>query len=291
MTSLAVVTPSWLPDIALFDDLHASVVAHLPADTVHHVIVPWLHRRAFARYEEPRCRIWTHPELMPRRYVRLPGGIWENVLRPWPPVRGWVMQQAAKLAATAAVDADVVLLIDSDVVLVRPATPEHFLAQGRPVLVRDEGAIHAGMRRHVLWHDVSRRLLSLPVGPPPPLPDYVSPVGIWEPATVRALQDRIRQTTGRHWLDAFTAELHISEFIVYGVFADQVLNTPATRAPARTTLCHNSWQRTPLTVDEGLRFAEQLGPDAIAIMISSHSRTPLPVRRAVLRRCSEMLTR
>ena len=32
------------------------------------------------------------------------------------------------------------------------------------------------------------------------------------------MMDRIEKTTGRSWLDAFTGELHISEFIVYGVF-------------------------------------------------------------------------
>jgi hypothetical protein len=34
--------------------------------------------------------------------------------RQWPPIRGWVMQQAATMAATAAIDADAVMIVDSD---------------------------------------------------------------------------------------------------------------------------------------------------------------------------------
>src|SRR2546421_4329889 len=117
---LAVVTPTWRRDTALFAHLHRSVLELTPDDTVHHVVVPAAHKAIFAGYAGRRCRIWTHPELLPRRYLRLPGGVWSNALRPWPPVRGWVMQQAAKVALAATVPADVVLIADSDAVLVRP---------------------------------------------------------------------------------------------------------------------------------------------------------------------------
>jgi hypothetical protein len=102
------------PDALLFEHLHRSVLEHTSEQTVHHLIVPWAHRDSFARYRSARCRIWHHPELLPRRYVRMPGGVWLNTRRPWPPIRGWVMQQAATMAATAAIDADAVMIVDSD---------------------------------------------------------------------------------------------------------------------------------------------------------------------------------
>src|SRR5262249_23483442 len=157
----------------LFAQLHRSVLEFTSDDTVHHVIVPWAHRSHFARYASKRCRIWTHPELLPWRYVRLPlppGGVWINSARPWPPVRGWVMQQAAKIAAARAVEADAVLLADSDVVLVRPTTAEKFMVDGQLTLFRKQDAVSAGMKRHIIWHQVARDLLGLPASPPPPLP-------------------------------------------------------------------------------------------------------------------------
>lgn len=284
MTTMAVITPSWRPDAGLFDDLHRSVLECTPPGTMHHVVVPWAHRDAFVRYQSSRCRVWTHPELIPRRYWRMPGGVWLNARQPWPPVRGWVMQQAVKIAATARMETDVVLLIDSDVTLVRPATADTVTAHGRPVLYRDEQGIHAGMPRHLQWHQVAHDLLGLPPAPCPPLPDYVTPVGIWVPATARAMQRRIERTTGKHWLDAFTGQLHISEFIVYGVFVDHLLSTNGDRLSTGGSLCYNSWVREPMDTAAALEFADRMSPDAIAMMISSHSHTPRSVRQAAVRR-------
>src|SRR5262249_10336611 len=131
-----------------------------------------------------------------------------NLRRPWPPVRGWIMQQAVKLAAVSRLDAEVVLLADSDVVLVRPVRMDRVTIDGQQSLFREEKGVTADMDRHVRWHTVARELLGLPPAPPPPLPDYVSPLNFWRPDVVRDLQQRIRVTTGRDWLDAFNSQLH-----------------------------------------------------------------------------------
>lgn len=285
MTTLAVITPTWRPDADMFEDLHASVLAFTPEDTVHHVIVPWVHRKLFLKYTGERFRLWTHQDLIPRRYWRMPSGVWLNVGTPWPPVRGWIMQQAMKIALAGQVDTDVAVLVDSDVALVRPTCAETFAASGRALCYREENGVHDSMQRHVLWHQVARRLLGADGIATPPLPDYVSPVGIWDPAVVRAMQDRITEVSGRPWLDSFTRELHVSEFIVYGVFVDHVLS-PIVRPPSTGSLCHNSWVRSPLDERSAMEFADQLPAEAVAVMISSHSRTPLGVRRAALRRCT-----
>jgi hypothetical protein len=281
---LAVITPTWRPDATLFADLHASVLEHTPDDTVHHVIVPAAHRSVFARYAGPRCRIWTHPELLPRRYVRFPPGVWLNWRRPWPPVRGWIMQQAAKIAAAAVVDADVVLIADSDAVLVRPVDVDRLMVDGQPYLYRADDAVHAGMERHVLWHHAARDLLGLSEPAGLPLPDYVTPIGIWDPSVVRAMQRRLTEVSGRHWLDALTARLHVSEFVIYGVFAETT-GTP----PTDPALCLNYYRRTPLDREAALAFADRLGPTTVGMMISGNSTTPHEVRHAAIRRCADIV--
>jgi hypothetical protein len=288
MTELAVITPSYGPDAELFADLHRSVLEHTSDDTVHHVIVPAAHKAAFLKHRSRRCRIWTHPELLPRRYVRLPlpGGVWVNPLRPWPPVRGWVMQQAVKIIAAATIEADAVLIADSDVVLVRPIGVERFTTGGQLCLYREADAVSEKLERHVLWHQVARELLGLPKAQTPPLPDYVTPLNFWDPAVVRAMQDRISETTGQNWLEAFTSQLHISEFIVYGVFVDEALHASKPLPPADTTICHNNWSRRPLDHAEAIAFADAMDPNAVAMMISSHSHTPREIRLAAARRCS-----
>ncbi|HKS99168.1 MAG TPA: DUF6492 family protein, partial [Rugosimonospora sp.] len=270
MTELAVITPTFRGDAELFEDLHRSVLDYTPPDTVHHVFVPLRDRHLFARYAGPRCRIWTGSELLPRRYVRVGrGDSYVDARRPWPPVRAWVTQQAIKIAAAARLDADVVLIADSDVVLVRPVRADRFQADGQLCLYREENAVTADMERHVIWHRVGRELFGLPPAPPPPLPDYVSSFNFWSPAVVRAMQQRMADTTGRDWCDAFTRQLHISEFMLYGIFVDEVHSAGRPRPPADVSVCHNTWQRTPLDRDGAIAFAEQLKPDAVAMMISA----------------------
>lgn len=284
---LAVITPSYGPDAELFAELHRSVLRHTSESTVHHVIVPPADRALFAAYEGARCRVWTYPELLPRRYVRAPRtALWVNTRRPWPPVRGWVMQQTLKIAAAGVADATVVLMADSDVALVRTTTAERFSADGRLRLFRMDQAITADMERHVIWHRVARELLGLPPAPEPPLPDYISPLNFWDPEIVRAMQRRIEEVTGRDWMDAFNARLHISEFILYGVFVDEVLGVP--RPPSDVSICHNTWERTPLDHDGALAFADRLSPEAIAVMISAKSNTPQDVRLTAIHRCTEV---
>ena len=292
MSELAVITPTYREDAEIFPDLHRSVLEFTSEDTVHHVVVPPRDRRLFGRYEGPRCRVWTSSELLPTRYLHMRLGRLEsflNVRRPWPPVRGWISQQAIKIAMTARLDTRVVLLADSDVVLVRPVRADRFLLDGQLSLYREEKAVTADMERHVIWHRVARELFGLPPSPPLPLPDYVSPFNFWEPAVVRRMQQAIRATTGKDWLDAFTAQLHISEFILYGVFVDEVLGASAPRPPADVTVCHNYWERTPLDRAGAVAFAERLDPDAVAMMISAKSDTPLDMRRVAIERCAEIV--
>lgn len=288
MSELAVITPTWSPDEEIFADLHRSVLEYMPEDTIHHVIVHRADRTVFSRHEGRRCRIWTHQDFLPKGYLHLAGTNWLNLRRPWPPVRGWVMQQISKLAVASLVDAEIALIIDSDVVLVRPIKADRFRHEHRVRLFRDEDAITEDMDRHVTWHRVARELLGLPDGATPPLPDYVSPLGIWEPATVRAMQARVTESTGKPWVDAFAGQLHISEFILYGVFVDEVRSVTAERPPSETAICHNSWERTPMGYEEANAFADQLGPDAVAMMISSHSKTPRHIRATATSRCEQV---
>jgi hypothetical protein len=199
------------------------------------------------------------------------------------------MQQTTKIAAAAQSDADVVLLIDSDVVLVRPVDPLQFIVDGQVCLYREDGGVTAGMKRHVIWHQVARELLGLPPAPPPPLPDYVGPVALWAPATVRALQEQIRAMNSQDWLEAFNSQPHISEFILYGVFVDEMPAADQHSVPIVDDLCHNYYERTPMNLEAAIAFAEQIKPEAIAIMISSHSHTPKEVRRAAIRRSLEVV--
>jgi Family of unknown function (DUF6492) len=290
MTELAVITPCYRGDVALFRELHRSVLEFTPADTVHHVFVPPQDKHLFTEFAGPRCQVTVRSGLLPRHYVRLPKEIYVNLKHPWPALRPWVMQQTVKIAATSELDADVVLVADSDAVFIRPVTADRFRAgDGCMLLHREERAVKPEMTRHVLWHQVARDLLGLPPSPPPPLPDYVTPLNYWDPTVVRAMQQRIAETTGRDWMDAFNAQLHISEFILYGVFVDEVLSATKRHPDDGGVVCANYYDRVPMDDDRAIAFADSLAAETVAIMISSHSGTPEQVRQTAIARCAENL--
>lgn len=287
MDDLAVLTPSFRGDLEFFADLHRSVLEHTDDSVIHHVVVPPSDASLFRPFEGRRCRVWTHRDLLPSGYRCIPraNGLAVKVTRPWPPVRGWVVQQLMKIEATARTDARVVLTVDSDAALIRPVTADCFLVGGETGHYRLDNAVTVDMHRHVIWHDTGRRLLGLPAGPTPPLPDYVSAMSVWSPATIRALQQRISDVSGRNWLDTVSAELHISEFVLCGLFVDHVLGRSSAQLGV---LCHDYYGREPLDEQAALEFVERLPATAFGVMISSHSGTPRDVRLAAFRHGREL---
>ena len=157
---------------------------------------------------------------------------------------------------------------------------------GRPWHLRNDDAVVAGMDRHLEWHKVARRLFGVPGHVSVPAPDYDSPIAGWDPGVVRALRDHLEATTRRNWIDAVAGELHVSEFMLYGVFADLVLGD---LEPHQGPLCHNYYERASLNFTDVRAFAADMPEAAVGAMITSHSHTPREVRLDAFRRCAEVV--
>jgi Family of unknown function (DUF6492) len=281
MGTLAVLTPSYAPDFGLCSDLHRTVLEHTDPEVVHHIVTPDGDAERFAVLRSGRCRIWKVSELLPRRIRKLPAvNAWLNTRHPLLPIRGWVMQQIVKLAVTPLLDSEVVVLADSDVSLVRHMTAETWLRNGELKLYRMPDAVDDRLPQHSAWHDVSRELLGLS-SRTPPLPDFISPLNVWDANVVRALQNRIENTAGESWIDAIGRRVNFSEFILYGVFAEEVLGLdPFLMTSSSSCLCY--WDTEPLDTSSAREFGMQLSIDEVAVMISAKSRTSIEVRRRAL---------
>jgi hypothetical protein len=116
------------------------------------------------------------------------------------------------------------------------------------------------------------------------LPDYVSPLIPWDRDVVKRMLNRIEQVTGRRWLEAVGKELHFSECILYGVYADRFERAQSVTLTAES-LCHSCWdpvigQHVPLTAEQAAVWISSVGPQDVAYMISAKSQTPMDIRRA-----------
>ncbi|PZF96452.1 hypothetical protein C1I93_13875 [Micromonospora endophytica] len=245
-----------------------------------HVIVP---RRDLARFGQlAGAEVHDVAEFLPRSFRQLPGfNGWLNLRRPVPPLRGWIVQQIVKLAAAARSEADVVLLVDSDIEFVRPFGIDHFQRDGVACFYRKPGEIDDRLPRHVLWHQVARKLLGLPPAAPP-FTDYVCWPAPWDPRIVRELLRRVESVSGRPWATTIGAQLHFSEEILYGVFVDEVLGAPATAYATDDMRCLGYSAEVPLDAHGLDELLDRIAPGDIAVMISAKSGTPLPLRRAAL---------
>jgi hypothetical protein len=280
MTRMGVITKSFAPDFELCVALNRSVLDNSPDAVGHHIIVPRSDLKLFGRLAGPRTHIRCEADLLPRTFVRVPFvNITVNLSRPFPPVRGWIQQQVVKLAAIAASEDDVVLVVDSDVEFVRPFTAEMFVRDGTVRFFRKPNQIDKRLPRHMTWHRVARALLGLPPAEPP-YSDYISSPLAWDPMIVRRMLTRVTATTGRPWPTAVAGQLDFSECVLYGVFVDGVIGAPTNSFASDDPLCLSYWEFAPLTMDSAAQFVRGIRPTDVAAMIPSKSRTRPVVRRA-----------
>jgi hypothetical protein len=285
MSAMVVLTPSFAGDFELCADLNRSVLRYAPSDVRHHIFVSPADMPLFARLAGERTTILRKDSVLPGSFRWLPlvrSAAMVNLRRPFPPVRGWIVQQLVKLAASAAADAEVVLLVDSDVEFVRPFSSRDFVRDGVVRFYRKPHEVDERLPRHMLWHHGARALLGLPPPPPTLLPDYVTALIAWDPAVVRRLLARVEEVTGRRWTDALAAQLHFSEYTLYGVYLDSLDADPAASNIGETSLCHE-WYGTEPLQESGIKgFVDAIRPDDVACMIGSKSNTPYAVRQAAL---------
>src|SRR6516164_6772328 len=157
MACMAVMTKSFAPDFELCAALNRSVLDHTPNAVRHDIIVPRSDLKLFGRLAGPRTHIRCEADLLPRTFVPMPlSNIMINLARPFPPVRGWILQQVIKLAALAASEDNAVLVVDSDAEFIRPFTAEMFVRDGRVRFFRKPNQIDKQLSRHMTWHRVAR---------------------------------------------------------------------------------------------------------------------------------------
>ena len=279
-TTMAVITPSYAPDFELCATLNRSVLEFLPRSVKHYIFVDRPDLRVFRALGGERTIVLSKQEILPRGVLQLPfGNRWLCGMNPVP-ISGWLVQQIAKIAAAHKLTEDVLLMVDSDATFVRDVAAPMFASAGKTRLYRGPGVINAALPAHVGWYNAACNLLG--VRPDPlPVDDYIGQVISWDRRLVLEMCARIEAVKGRSWHSALAAARGVSEYLLYGVFVAKVAGE------ARVWIdhehrCTTHWDHAPLGDAQLEEFALSLRDDDIALMISSHSKTPASIRRAVL---------
>jgi hypothetical protein len=278
---LVVVTPSYARDYELCRDLNRSIDTWMPGDVRHHIVVPRIDLPLFRTLAGNRTVIHDVGEFLPSAMLKVPKlNMWVNIRRPWPPIRGWITQQLVKLSAAAALDADVVLLIDSDMVLVAPTELASFQQDGNLAMYRKPEAVHDGLPRHRLWLQSARNLLGLEPPESGNLTDYICWPCVWDAKTVRSMLRRVEDVTGMAWQSAIAAQLHFSEMMLYGVYVDEVQGGPPAETPHMKSISYSD--ETALSSAELGELLRAGSAGVLAVMISAKADIPKDVRSNAL---------
>jgi hypothetical protein len=277
--ALAIVTPSYGPDLDLCRELNESIQMFAPGST-HYILVDRRDMRAFAPLAGHRTVVLDRQEVLPRSFRRIPGtNRWVNpyALRP---LSGWLMQQIVKIACASALEESTLVMVDSDTCFVQPVTESTFVRDGRCRCYSAPGAITADMSRHLEWYATACALLGVSGGPPP-LPDSICSLASWDRRTVLDMCARVEEVTGRDWYASVARHPQFSEFLLYGVYVSLVPDGGERTWLDDRSRCLTYWDMTPLTSESAQQLVRGFQPGDLAVLISSHSGTAPGVRTFV----------
>ena len=269
--SVAFVTKTYTPDLERCELLCRSIALLAPG-AAHWLIVDSRDREAFRGLESTTTRLVTTEELLPRRVWRfLVPGAARNV---WVdsrgiPMRGWIVQQLAKLAIALVAPEDILVHADSDIALIRPFNADKVTCDdGSVPLFRVPGGVDERLPSHIRWHRSAERLLGVPPRPLP-LPDYIGGLVPWRRDVVISLLERIEDQSGRHWMPTLARARHFSEYVLYGRFVDDVLERPLGTTASSDSLCRCYWESVPLTNADLETFIDGASPSEVSVMVSA----------------------
>jgi Family of unknown function (DUF6492) len=278
----AIVTPSYHLDHERCLLLSDSIAKYVPQEIEHHIIVSRSDYALFKGRADRRTHVVVQEDIVQGQFWRLP---WpKNSRIGWMtlPIRGWIWQQMVKLSIAAVVDADAYMFIDSDIFFVRPCDPRSFVVDGKVPLLREDKDWYETSADHQKWAAVSRRLLRLPRSARPWRVGYVGPGPFWRRDVLEKLQSHLsRGRGGAAWLRRIARRVTFSEYMLYGIFVDEVLGMSAAgHYGFGRHLCHEFWDARSLSREELALFRRTVPEDRVLAMVSARGATAIADVRA-----------
>lgn len=250
---LVLLTCSMARDLDIFGVLARSVDAFAAPDVRHVVIVPRRDLATFQVHAGPRRIILAQEEILPMRLWQLPKSLGklaflhEALRRPLyvtargKVMRGWMIQQILKIEFARRSPCPRVVHVDSDVFFVRPFGAADVQRDGKTLFFRvDQERLDAA---HRVWGEAAAYCLGQTL-PEAWSSHYIENCVPWDRDTATAMVDRIETVHGRPYHDVLLTCPTISEYFIYGLFADLRHNAPGL-APGDISLCNSFWPAAP----------------------------------------------
>ncbi len=278
------ITPTYSGDAELCVDLNRSVLEFTP--WTHYILADRRDLSYFRQLVGSRTEVIPKEDLLPSGFRRIPGS--RRWMCPWTlrPLGGWLVQQVAKLVSAQSLSEDVILPMDSDVILVRHVVEADLVRDHRVRLYRLPGGITPSMRSHVEWHRNACRLLAVEADDPP-MADYISTTVSWSRSLILSMLDRLQAVNGRPWYESVARTPQFSECLLYGAYVDKFLGDEAPVWVDGSNHCLNLEGTSPFSTGSIESLVSGWTEGNFAVMIDSHSGTATEVRRAIAAHLSD----
>ncbi len=270
--AISVMTASYAGDFERCRLLCETMDRHTTGFRRHYLLCAPHDVERFQALASPNRIVIDEREILPRWLRAFPDPLSLGRRHIWlslrtPPLRGWHVQQLRRIALASAVDEDILVSIDSDVVFLRPFDAGQMATPHGVRMIRRQGAAREASAEHRGWIADAGRVLGLDENPPA-MNDYVGTLIAWRREDVLGMCARIEALHGRHWATVVAARRSFSECMLYGRYVDEVLGG-AGHVAAETELCRVLWTGDEPSDDELKRFAGSLEEGQVAIGIQS----------------------
>ncbi|MCU0566907.1 MAG: DUF6492 family protein [Oculatellaceae cyanobacterium Prado106] len=285
--TFAFITPSYAPDFQRCKLLHWSIKQFVCFPVKHYIVVDQQDLIQFQELADAHTIILTKQQILPSWIQQIPlrtnKNIWLNLKGyqsgHWI-LRGWLIQQLIKLAAAQYVTEDVLVFIDSDVAFINPFDVNMLVDGDRVRLFRVEHSTNLDDAVSQKWKDTAKRLLKLPSNNNY-YDFYINQLITWKRENLIKLYTLLGQGFGKGWLEVIASANHLSEYVLYGIFASYVLGEKSGHYDDHLQkICHCYWGTVPLAEPELQQFIQEAQSSGHrAVMISAKSSIELTIEQ------------
>ncbi len=280
--SFGLITPSYAPDFERCRLLCETRQRFLPDAVKHYIVVDRRDVLLFTTLRDRTTEILVVEDILPWWIRRIPFSHQGWFSLKTLPVRNWILQQLVKLSMAEVLSEDIIGFVDSDVAFVRPFNYQSFIQSGQVRLYRESHSIPQEWKTHRRWYETATTLL----GCPPvtyPAPNFIGDLVTWKRHNVVKLKHYLEARFSRSWIETLASTLHWSEYILYGLFVENILKEQAGHYYDEVYPGLQYFSTQSMSEPEICDFLANIQPQHVTVMISAKARIPVQRYEKLLR--------
>jgi hypothetical protein len=285
--TFAFITPSYAPDFQRCQLLCWSIKKFVAFPVKHYIVVDQKDFALFQQLADENTVILLKENILPSWIKRIPfydkKNLWLNLKgyknNNWL-IRGWLIQQIIKLAAAQYAEEEVLVFLDSDVAFMEPFDVSSLIQQDKVRLFRVDHKTDHDNEIGKRWKDAAKQLLGLPLEKEY-FDFYVSQIVTWRRSTLLQMYSLIEKNFQQNWMEVLCGMKNLSEYVVYGLFANYVLGESAGHYDDHLQkICECYWETDLMTPEELVAFFRRAKAEGYrAVMISAKSPINLTIEQ------------